>query len=1645
MLFLTFVLALCSLLTLQAQQKKVLYVVREAGQQDAVRSLLEKYYAVTEGVVSNAATGAAVAATATAADYDVVVISEAPGGNNLVDFKNLPIPVLTFKGHALLSNNASRWAWSSTTGGTDGADIEQNNLALQGIAVDAVAKTDPIYKGLRFDGDTVKLLTAIGLSGTQYKGLMAISPKLASAAAGSVAPAPASSCDKVVLYYTAGSTPDGSTALASDYAFIGISSQSMPHLTPDARQLILNTVNKLAGAAVTGKEEMPVKVLYVADNVSRLTTDPLYNALRAAGYDIKAQFIATINVEPDTAGVDVVLISEYLGGNNAKKFENLSKPVFTMKGHTFQVSGSNRWGWMANNVAYQSAVPTELYMSVDVSSIEPLFAANLTPETDGSIKLITEVGGGKGLIGVSQIPALSTDKASYIGTITGAANASDTVMFYLKAGATVGAGSGVTPYTLSSDYFYLGITGNESLPYATKNFVQIASNALAKLTGTSPLPVPDATLTLPAATGGSVSGAKSTYFAGERYSLTAAPEAGYEFTKWEKQTGSAWDSLAATATITGLITEDLSLQPVFTATAPPPPPPATNKTNLKVGYVVKSEAQRTDSIFQLLDRNFAQVTTLLKSGALAAEDIAALLENDVIVIPSYFDGGNLELAKNLSKPVLLMHAGVLVTPNPGNTQRWGWVSSRNHAESVGYEQNILSQNSVEVQPADKTHNLYKGLRFVGNTVRLLDSIVMTGEGGFFPRSNGLMSTCAPKTGTLKAVVKPQPSTGADHVIYYQAKGNLADGSSALSSSYCFIGIHQLSYGYLNQNAKQLIVNAVKVLADSIPTGAEEANAAITPAVNSVSISKSALSLYVPAVETLTASASVSADRLADDVIRWSSSNPSVATVDYKGEVQAVGAGTAAITATVADGTKTASCNVTVTGSAEILLNEDFTDWDLRSSKYPLAANDSAPTYVQMMLNSLTIPRPLRGSATGSVEFKLSNVSVFPFLGSKYGNDAPGALVTSSSNNSASRTHATNPDPATDPDIQGASGTVAAADGGTVTIGQVDKSVKTIELVLSIDGEGRSGAVSKSYDGVTWLAADADISTNSEGRLQGFIFENQRANKYIINLPKAESSFYLRIGPGGNDNFANPGYRFLRIHSVKYYAPNTASIPVTGISITGAEEDTIKLVAPQSWCEASGVKELSYACTPADATNTSATWTSTAPEVAAVDATGNVTPTGAGVAKIVVKANDGDKTDTVIVSVTANTGSSSAVCPDKVTVNKTWTSTYLELNVDSSYQLTHSVTPSNASMDSVVYTSLSEFAAVTPDGVLTGINKGWAIIVATIVTQNEGGLRIADTLDVRILPAVYVGGDPSPDSGAPQLPVAFDARQLLSPTQKLAADQLDEDWAREKWFEFAVTGLRTEKTNDSAQYLNQTRIQGVYLNQIEENGATADFANIGLKTTKAAGRQTRLVFAYDGELDSLKLGVVVTGEQHPSTVAVQESNDAQTWNDVYYIVNNASATKESEAPSTYTLLTPNVYAYPVIKGFSKNSRFIRLYQTESGTSSAVAHNIYLDGIWLYGGGGSSPEPPSGVAAEVAADYGIAVYPNPVGTTLYVAGEKNIAKVDFIDLPTGAKVKSVALKGVRSAEVSVDGLPEGAYVLAIYVEGSSKPQVAKILKR
>ena len=91
----------------------------------------------------------------------------------------------------------------------------------------------------------------------------------------------------------------------------------------------------------------------------------------------------------------------------------------------------------------------------------------------------------------------------------------------------------------------------------------------------------------------------------------------------------------------------------------------------------------------------------------------------------------------------------------------------------------------------------------------------------------------------------------------------------------------------------------------------------TVAVTGVSLSKTSLSLVEGRSETLTAT--VSPDNATNKSVSWKSSATDIATVDGSGKVTAVKPGSATITVSTTDGGKTATCSVTVTEQAKIVI------------------------------------------------------------------------------------------------------------------------------------------------------------------------------------------------------------------------------------------------------------------------------------------------------------------------------------------------------------------------------------------------------------------------------------------------------------------------------------------------------------------------------------------------------------------------------------------------------------------------------------------------------------------------------------------------------------------------------------------------------
>ena len=111
---------------------------------------------------------------------------------------------------------------------------------------------------------------------------------------------------------------------------------------------------------------------------------------------------------------------------------------------------------------------------------------------------------------------------------------------------------------------------------------------------------------------------------------------------------------------------------------------------------------------------------------------------------------------------------------------------------------------------------------------------------------------------------------------------------------------------------------------------------VTVDVESVSLNNAALELIEGENETLTAT--VSPTDATNKNVSWSSDNESVATVDANGKITAVAAGAATITVTTEDGSKTASCEVTVVEAPPVTV--DVESVSLNNVALELTAGES---------------------------------------------------------------------------------------------------------------------------------------------------------------------------------------------------------------------------------------------------------------------------------------------------------------------------------------------------------------------------------------------------------------------------------------------------------------------------------------------------------------------------------------------------------------------------------------------------------------------------------------------------------------------------------------------------------------------------------
>lgn len=172
-------------------------------------------------------------------------------------------------------------------------------------------------------------------------------------------------------------------------------------------------------------------------------------------------------------------------------------------------------------------------------------------------------------------------------------------------------------------------------------------------------------------------------------------------------------------------------------------------------------------------------------------------------------------------------------------------------------------------------------------------------------------------GTFDHSVTFYTLSGEDNVVSVNANGKItANGTGS-------------DYVVIESNADSNVYASVYVTVTS--------SGSSTPTVTSVSVTPSSLSLDLNGTKTGSLTATVNGNNNPSQVVTWSSSNTSVATVSETGVVTAKATGNATITATSQlDGTKSGSCTVTVTDSTVhvtgVSLNKNSTEISVGGSE-----------------------------------------------------------------------------------------------------------------------------------------------------------------------------------------------------------------------------------------------------------------------------------------------------------------------------------------------------------------------------------------------------------------------------------------------------------------------------------------------------------------------------------------------------------------------------------------------------------------------------------------------------------------------------------------------------------------------------------------
>jgi uncharacterized protein YjdB len=419
----------------------------------------------------------------------------------------------------------------------------------------------------------------------------------------------------------------------------------------------------------------------------------------------------------------------------------------------------------------------------------------------------------------------------------------------------------------------------------------------------------------------------------------------------------------------------------------------------------------------------------------------------------------------------------------------------------------------------------------------------------------------------------------------------------------------------------------------------------TVAVTGVTVSPTTASVVAGSTTTLTAT--VAPSNATNQNVSWSSSNTGVATVSSTGVVTGVAAGSATITVTTQDGGRTATCAITVT-SANVAVTG-------------VTVSPTTASVVAGSTTTLTATVVPSNATNQNVSWSSSNtgVATISSTGVVTGVAAGSATITVTTQDGA-RTAT-------------CSVTVTASGGGSSLMIYDDALANgwsafswgtTFNLAATAPVYAGARSISVTFTGA-WGALNLEKSTAQAtagyDRIRLWMNTNGGATRNVqivaINGSGVESGRRTVAVTNGWNQYdilfsqvGNPSsIKQIYIHDGTG-APQSAifvdNIQLVGSGGGGTVAVTGVTVSPTTASVVAGsTTTLTATVAPANATNQNVTWSSSNTAVATVSSTGVVTGVAAGSATITVTTQDGGRTATCAVTVTASGGGSSLMIYD----------------------------------------------------------------------------------------------------------------------------------------------------------------------------------------------------------------------------------------------------------------------------------------------------------------------------------------------------------------------------------------------------------------